>query len=330
MSRIIVYLRIVILCPVLSLILVSCVDLFIDPDPNADHYTVFNILWTEIDRYYPFFDIKEVDWREVRNAYEQRIHSDMTEKELFDMLGAMVNLLRDGHLNIFSPHGISSYTGWYDSARQNFYRRLIESHYLRNSPSYAARGIITFGRYGDIGYIHISTFSGTDPWQKAIDSVLVDLGDTHGLIVDIRDNSGGNSANARYIASRFADREYTFTFTQYRSGPDHDDFTNLQPHTIGPAGMVYDKPVALLTNRRCYSAAEDFTLAMKMFPNVVHIGDRTGGGFGSPVFRELPNGWVYRLPVWRQFTHMRENLSDFSGIVYLTQSFKFKVYLEIV
>jgi hypothetical protein len=304
------YIRTGIISILLSMIYTSCSDMFVGPNPDADPYTVFDILWKEIDRYYPFFDIKDVDWEEVRQSYAHGIHNDMTGQDLFRELSAMMNGLRDGHLNIFTPYGTSSYMGWYDGAPINFSKRVIEEYYLRESRSITANGIIMYGRYGDVGYIHISTFAGTDSWPRNIDSVLNELSDTEGLILDIRDNSGGNSANSRYIAGRFADRQHTYSFSQYRSGSGHDEFTDLQSHVISPAATVYKKPVALLTNRRCYSAAEDFVLAMRMFPNVIQIGDRTGGGFGNPVFRELPNGWIYRIPVWRQFTSEMENLED--------------------
>jgi C-terminal processing protease CtpA/Prc len=34
---------------------------------------------------------------------------------------------------------------------------------------------------------------------------------------------------------------------------------------------------------------------MQSMPHVTIVGDTTGGGVGSPIFRELPNGWTYRL-----------------------------------
>jgi C-terminal processing protease CtpA/Prc len=60
--------------------------------------------------------------------------------------------------------------------------------------------------------------------------------------------------------------------------------------------------VAVLTNRRCFSATEEFVLAMKVLPHVVVVGDTTGGGIGNPLYRELPNGWVYQVPRWIEFT----------------------------
>jgi C-terminal processing protease CtpA/Prc len=38
-----------------------------------------------------------------------------------------------------------------------------------------------------------------------------------------------------------------------------------------------------------------FVMAMQVLPNVTIVGDTTGGGVGNPIFRELPNGWTYRL-----------------------------------
>jgi C-terminal processing protease CtpA/Prc len=49
---------------------------------------------------------------------------------------------------------------------------------------------------------------------------------------------------------------------------------------------------------------------MGLLPTVVSVGDTTGGGMGNPVYRELPNGWIYRLPVWIQTDHEDQRLED--------------------
>ena len=50
-----------------------------------------------------------------------------------------------------------------------------------------------------------------------------------------------------------------------------------------------------MTNRSCYSAANDFVNAMTYAPNVTIIGDKTGGGSGLPFSSELVNGWSVRF-----------------------------------
>ena len=44
-----------------------------------------------------------------------------------------------------------------------------------------------------------------------------------------------------------------------------------------------------------YSAANEFVKYMRCCPNVVQIGDRTGGGAGMPYSSELPIGWSIRF-----------------------------------
>lgn len=55
------------------------------------------------------------------------------------------------------------------------------------------------------------------------------------------------------------------------------------------------KKVVVLTNRRSYSATNDFVNSMNQFPNVTLVGDKTGGGSGLPFSSEIPNGWSIRF-----------------------------------
>ena len=59
--------------------------------------------------------------------------------------------------------------------------------------------------------------------------------------------------------------------------------------------MRWQKRVVVLTNRRCYSAANTFVRDMKRCPQVTVLGDQTGGGSGMPFSSELPNGWSVRF-----------------------------------
>lgn len=294
---------------ILIVLTTGCGDLLVDPDPTADPATVLQILWREFDRYYPFFLEKNVEWDSMYTAIGSRINEKTDDDSLYALLSKMLNSLRDGHVNLYTPMGTSRYTGWYDQFPVNFNYNIILNRYLGSGARSAAHGNLLYGRIGSIGYVHIRTFAGNEKWAYDIDRVIEELHDTDGIIVDIRHNGGGSTRNANLIASRFADRQRIYSYIQYRNGPHHSDFTELKALRIGPSGpRQYTNPVAVLTNRSTFSAAEDFTLSMKKFPNVIHIGDTTGGGLGNPIFRELPNGWRYRLPVWRQFPPSMEML----------------------
>lgn len=148
-----------------------------------------------------------------------------------------------------------------------------------------------------IGYIYYGSFVSAISKQN-LDAVITYMNDhTKGCIVDVRSNTGGNLNNAFALAERFAtdDRQVLLTFE--KTGPGPDDFGNGLSYSFQPGNKItYKKPVAVLTNRRCYSATNSFVAMMRAFEDrVTIVGDETGGGGGIPIDQELPNGWTYRF-----------------------------------
>ena len=83
---------------------------------------------------------------------------------------------------------------------------------------------------------------------------------------------------------------------QHKTGRGHDDFSKMEEQRLKPsAGMRWQKPVVVLTNRTVFSAANEFVKYMKCCPNVTIVGDKTGGGAGLPFSSELPCGWSVRF-----------------------------------
>jgi C-terminal processing protease CtpA/Prc len=151
-----------------------------------------------------------------------------------------------------------------------------------------------------LGYIFIPTFDGSKSDFEAIGDAIDKLSDKKGLIIDVRSNGGGQTQNAELVASYFTDKSVVYGKTSAKIGPSKNDFSAWEETTVEPAEKnQYLKPVIILTNRKSFSSTEIFLMIMQNFPNVQIVGDRTGGGIGSPVGRELPNGWVYRLSTHR-------------------------------
>jgi C-terminal processing protease CtpA/Prc len=97
--------------------------------------------------------------------------------------------------------------------------------------------------------------------------------------------------------------ERTFGYVRLRNGPAHDDFTDYIAETVAPTGTRrFGGTVFVLTNRRDFSTAEDFVLAMRAMPRTTIVGDTTAGASGGPIVGELSNGWTYRLSAWIEYT----------------------------
>lgn len=257
----------------------------------------FEALWKIMDEHYCFFEYKKeqigVDWNEVYNRYSERIHEDMDNDALFTVLSEMLAEVRDGHVNLSASHDLGRYWNWYEDFPDNFDKK-IQKNYLGTDYSIASG--LKYKIFTDnIGYIYYESFS--DPIGDGnIDQVLHRMALCDGIIIDIRENGGGLLSNSDKLASRFFNEKTLVGYMQHKTGKGHTDFSKPFALYIEPSnGIRYQKKVALLTNRHCYSSANDFVNAMKYAPKVKIIGDQTGGGSGMPFSSELPNGWGVRF-----------------------------------
>jgi C-terminal processing protease CtpA/Prc len=83
---------------------------------------------------------------------------------------------------------------------------------------------------------------------------------------------------------------------QHKTGPGHNEFSEKEPRFLEPSkDLRWHKPVCVLTNRKVFSAANEFVMYMKQLPQVTIVGDHTGGGAGMPFNSSLPNGWNVRF-----------------------------------
>ena len=267
-----------------------------------DPETVFEYLWTKVDQQYAFFDVKGINWDSVHAVYRPMIYKDMDEESLFDVCAAMLNTLRDGHTNLISSFDISrNDTVFYKmSAEKNVNDEVVTLNYL--TVGYHSTGGFSHNsiRDGRVAYLQFSTFENTITENTLL--YLIDrYKDCDGMILDLRQNGGGLIANIPVLLNIFDNHGQPLYQTQIKSGPGHDDFSELQT-VYAPESYsepLYNKPVAVLIDRGSYSATSFFAVCTKAYPNIKLFGDYSGGGLGLPNGGELPNGWTYRFSITR-------------------------------
>ncbi|MCD8309901.1 MAG: S41 family peptidase [Prevotellaceae bacterium] len=257
----------------------------------------FEALWKLIDEHYCFLDYKQIDWDAIYREYSPRITDDMSDDGLFEVLGEMLNELKDGHVNLVSPQNISYYDAWYQDYPRNYREDIVEDYYLgKASSDYRTAAGVKYKILDDnIGYMRYDSF--TDAIGNGnLDEILSYLAICNGLIVDVRSNGGGTVTNATRIAARFTNEKTLTGYIQYKTGTGHSDFSDPYPIYLEPSeGVRWQKPVVVLMNRRSYSATNDFVNEMSCLPQVTLMGDTSGGGSGLPFTSELPNGWSVRF-----------------------------------
>lgn len=150
----------------------------------------------------------------------------------------------------------------------------------------------------NVGYLVINSFMGSN-YTRLFDNLYERILETDALIVDMRNNGGGNSGYADYIMSHFTDRPvrmgawsspmYVAAHASWNYDPA---FYRSQPRSLQPVRNkpVYKKPMALLVNGGTFSSAENFCVAFRSAARGPIIGTPTAGSTGNPIQIELGYG----------------------------------------
>jgi hypothetical protein len=275
---------------ILSAGIFSCERLLTKEDPADNPVNNFDMLWHNLDRKYSLFTAKGIDWDSIYQVYRPEIHEAILDSTLFQTVGRMILELKDGHTDINSPYGYIDYDYTIGSSR-NFVPHIIKHTYLGTEKK--ERDGMLYNIVDTVGYLYIGSFS-TEITEDGIREVLNYFSDTKGIIIDVRNNTGGNDRYCKIIANHFFDQKRMVEINHYKTGPGHDDFGTIDLYIEPNNGLGIFKPAVILTNRVCYSACNSFVSWMSSLPHVSIVGDTTGGGGGTPYFSELPNGWIYR------------------------------------
>lgn len=186
-----------------------------------------------------FFEYKEVDWDAVYQEYSGRIEEPMTQFELFYVLADMLNELQDGHINLISQDRTSRYDNWFLDYPVNFNESLLANYYFQGNYDWESDEVkYILLREGEVGYLYYPTFS-EGLLESELDRILLSFEDCKGIIVDVRNNSGGSLTNSDRLASRFLAEKTLCAYIQHKTGKGYSDFSDPYPIYLHPSeGML--------------------------------------------------------------------------------------------
>ena len=272
-----------------------------DPVLNFEH------AWKTLDRNYGQFMVKRVDWDAIYRVYRPMVTSATTDQELWDILLTMMGHLNDAHLALADGKrrvGGGRNNGLFKN--DEFSLNLVKSKYLQGKFTEALGGSFISGWLAEgVGYLYIGDLKdGLEPITKTIDAVMAEFAKARVMIVDVRSNPGGTGRAVEIVAGRFADRRRHYSASRIRYGPKHDDFWPWEFRNIEPGGpLQFTGPTVLLTDRISASAADGFTLAMRVLPHVTVVGETTEGALSAQFPERMPNGWT----LWVAFKEERDH-----------------------
>lgn len=139
---------------------------------------------------------------------------------------------------------------------------------------------------GNIGYLRIDTFESLETTREIYVAAMQFLANTDAVIVDLRENRGGNGATVGFLSSYFfpADDRVLMRRQSRRGGT----FESRVVET--PTRRFENVPLYVLTSDRTFSAGESFAFGMQGYGRATIVGETTSGGGRPNTFANLGGG----------------------------------------
>jgi hypothetical protein len=129
---------------------------------------------------------------------------------------------------------------------------------------------------GNVGYVELTGFMSPEAAAGPAAAAMNFLANTDALIIDLRRNGGGSPQTVALVCSYFFGEEPVHLNSLYWRKGDRTEkfFTRKQVD-----GKRYlDRDVYVLTSKRTFSGAEEFTYNLKNLKRATIVGETTGGG----------------------------------------------------
>ncbi len=199
----------------------------------------------------------EYDSQTDGNAFADKLTADMRA------------IAHDGHLNVRWTEGEDSPLNEKPTAEEEARREL----WARN----VNYGFDKLERMtGNVGYLEIRGFMPVAMMKATALNAMRFLGNSDALIIDLRRNGGGEPAAVALLSTWLfpKGKKVHLNDLWWRDGNRTEHFYT-DPKLNVPR---FTGPVYVLTSKRTFSAAEEFTYNLKQLKRATQVGETTGGG----------------------------------------------------
>lgn len=202
-----------------------------------------------------------------------------------------------------------------------------------SSVSFSDRGEghpIQFNMKGKTGYLRVQTFSSEECRQSGMDykqfldrtfSTLKTSG-TQSLVVDIRDNGGGDDQYGAWLCSYLLSGSFRYFKTVKEK--EGDAFVPVNHPCLSvqqPSPHRFGGSIVLLVNGRTFSTAADVGAVFKASGRGVVMGSETGGGYEgntsgrSETFTLTNTGLTITIPQWYYENEVKPQPYPHRGVI---------------
>ena len=246
------------------------------PDLTIDAATrtqVIDTILKRLNESYVFPDIAKKMETSIRERVAKKEYDQITSAKQFatTLTNDLQAVSHDKHLRVrYSHEAIPERAQRQEPTAEEREQRKLDLTWMNHGFSKVER------LRGNIGYLEFLNFMDEELGADTVAAAMNFVNGTDALIIDMRNNGGGNPAMVALVCSYlFGPEPVHLNDLYWREGNRTDEFWTRKE----VSGKRYlNKDVYVLTSKRTFSGAEEFTYNLKNLKRATIIGETTGGG----------------------------------------------------
>ena len=164
---------------------------------------------------------------------------------------------------------------------------------------------------GNVGYLDFRVFASPGEAGPTAVAAMNFLAHCDAIIVDLRQNGGGDPAQIQLISSYFFDEPVHLNDLYARATDTTENYWTL-PYV--PGARASEADVYVLTSARTFSGAEEFSYNLQNLKRATIIGETTGGGAHPTDAMTVQRDFILRVPFARAINPVSKTNWEGTGV----------------
>jgi len=165
---------------------------------------------------------------------------------------------------------------------------------------------------GNIGYLKFNFFADPELCGPTAIAAMNFLSHVNAIIFDLRENGGGEPRMIALISTYLFDKPTHLNDLYNRK---EDETTQYWTLPYVPGNRLADTPAFVLTSKRTFSGAEEFSYNLKNLKRATLIGETTGGGAHPVDGHRIDDHFMIVVPIARAINPVSKTNWEGIGVI---------------